>query len=243
MTDRIRIAMLSGPRNISTTMMRAFENRPDTIVFDEPFYACYLKQSGALHPMREEIMRTHPTDWNEASAQLRAPGGGGVSFEKHIAFHFAGGAPLDWLKGARAFHLIRDPRAMIASYQNKHDDVAPIVDSLKLQRRLYEDAARTGDDRPVVDAADILKDPEGLLRALCAALGIPFTEKMLSWPAGRRVTDGVWAAHWYDAVECSTGFRSYQEKQIDLSADLNAVAEACREDYAFFHKRRLRAAL
>lgn len=223
-------------------MMRAFENRPDTVVYDEPFYACYLKRSGAPHPMRDEIMRTQPTDWKSVAAQLRAPQGEGVAFEKHIAFHFAEGAPLDWLSGARVIHLIRDPKAMIASYRNKYDDVAPISDSLKLQRRLYEEAIDAGAACPVVDAADILKNPEGVLRALCDALSIPFTDKMLSWPVGRRESDGVWAPHWYDAVESSTGFRPYQEKHIELSDDLAAIADACRADYEFFHSRRLHAA-
>ena len=239
----IRIAMFSGPRNISTTMMRAFENRPDTVVSDEPFYACYLKESGAPHPMRADIMAAMPTDRREVAAQLTAapPEGAAISFEKHIAFHFANGAPLDWLDGARVIHLIRDPRAMIASYRNKYGDAAPIIDSLKVQRRLYEEAQARGAPGPVVASEDIQRDPAGVLTALCAALGIPFTDKMLSWPAGPRDSDGVWAAHWYDAVLSSTGFRPYREKTVNLSTDLEAFAEACRPDYEFFHSRRLRA--
>ena len=239
----IRIAMFSGPRNISTTLMRAFENRPDTVVFDEPFYACYLKESGAPHPMREEIMAAMSADRREVAAQLTAPprAGASISFEKHIAFHFANGAPLDWLDGARIVHLIRDPQAMIASYRNKYDDAAPIIDSLKVQRRLYEDAEARGASSPVVASEDIQRNPAGVLGALCAALDIPFTDRMLSWPAGPRDSDGVWAAHWYDAVLSSTGFRPYREKEIDLPAELEAFAEACRPDYEFFHSRRLRA--
>lgn len=234
----IKIAMLSGPRNISTTMMRAFENRPDTAVFDEPFYASYLKESGAPHPMREEILDAQPNDWAGVIDHLSAPlpGGEKISFQKHIAFHFAGAAPLDWLNNVRVFHLIRDPRAMVASYAKKYDDVAPIADSYRMQRKIDE---TIGGDCPVVDAHDILTNPQGVLRDLCAALDIEFAPDMLSWPAGPRDSDGVWASHWYDAVWASTGFNPPEEKPVLLSEKLEAAAQACREDYEFFHSRRI----
>lgn len=232
----IRIAMFSGPRNISTTLMRAFENRPDTIVWDEPFYACYLKETGAQHPMRDEILAAMPTDRRIVTEQLNAPVGENISisFEKHIAFHFPENIEVDWLKGAQMFHLIRDPRAMVASYQNKYGDVTPIIDSLKLQRKLFEIMPA-----PVINAEDVLKNPEGVLRALCTALDIPFTDRMLSWPAGQRKSDGVWAPHWYDAVLLSTGFKPWQEKPVELSPEMEKIADACLSDYEFFHTRRL----
>lgn len=236
----IRITMFSGPRNISTTMMRAFENRPDTIVHDEPFYAAFLNETGAQHPMRDDILAAQPHDWAAVEAALAAPPPSGepVSFEKHIAFHFAHAPSLDWLDKARVFHLIRDPRAMVASYANKHSDVGPIAQSYEMQRRI--------DDRlggcPVVDARDVLSDPPGMLRALCAALGIEFSDAMLSWPAGARESDGVWGSHWYDAVVASTGFKAPDDKAVSLSDDLERVAEKCAEDYAYFHARRLQPA-
>ena len=235
-----RIAMFSGPRNISTTMLRAFENRPDTAVFDEPFYACYLKESGAPHPMREKVLKAQSTDRKTVARQLRdaAPASESIQFEKHIAFHFADNPPFDWLTSARVFHLIRDPRAMVASYAKKYEDVAPVIDSYRVQRTI--DAA-AGGACPVVDAADILRYPEALLRKLCAALNIAFSDAMLAWPAGPRDSDGVWAPHWYDAVRASVGFKPYEEKPLELSPALEAAAAACREDYEFFHKRRLLA--
>ena len=234
--DMIRIAMLSGPRNISTTMMRAFENRPDTVVSDEPFYGCYLAESGAPHPMREDILAAMETDRDIVAQTLKAPppDGAAISFEKHIAFHLSHDDGFNCLRGARVFHLIRSPRAMIASYQKKYDDLAPLIDSLKIQRALYEAAPA-----PVIDAEDVLKNPAGALRALCAALDITFTDDMLRWPAGRRDSDGVWAAHWYDAVCASTGFKPWREPLIELSAEMETVAQGCQPDYEFFHKRRL----
>lgn len=230
----VRIAMLSGPRNISTTMMRSFENRDDCIVADEPFYACYLRASDAQHPFREETLASQSSDWRDVAEELNVRTGADFSFEKHISFHFTFALDFDWLDGARVFHLIRDPRAMVASYKNKLDDVSPIIDSYRIQRRLYEK-----NPAPVVDAADILKAPEKTLRALCAALGMPFSEKMLAWPSGPRDSDGAWAPHWYDAVNASTGFKPYEERKIKLSSEMEAIARACAVDYEFFSARRL----
>ena len=232
----VRIAMFSGPRNISTTMMRAFESRTDTVVCDEPFYGCYLKESGAQHPMRDDILAAMETNRDMVAKALDAPqrNGASISFEKHIAFHFPEKDDFSWLRDARVFHLIRSPRAMVASYQKKYADIAPIVDSLKIQRKLYE-----ADPAPIIDAEDVLRQPEAALRALCAALEIPFTDEMLRWPEGLRDSDGPWAPHWYDAVGASTGFKPFVEKPIELSTDQEAIAAACEQDYDFFHRRRL----
>ena len=232
----VRIAMLSGPRNISTTVMRSFENRADTIVADEPFYACYLNASGAQHPLRTETLATQSSDWGKVETELNARRGAAYSFEKHISFHFAHAPNLDWLSHARVFHLIRDPRAMVASYKNKLNDVSPILDSYRIQRQLYEKIPA-----PIVDATDILRAPETMLRALCDALEIPFSEDMLSWPEGPRDSDGAWAPHWYDAVNSSTGFKPYNAHKLHLPPDLEHIAAGCADDYDFFHRRRLTA--
>lgn len=237
----IRIAMFSGPRNISTTMMRAFENRRDTAVHDEPYYAWYLATSGAPHPMREAILRSQPTDWDAIGDKLASPATAGetISFEKHIAFHFEFAPALDWVKERRVFHLIRDPRAMIASYAKKHDDIGPILASFKVQLRILRLCEEAGVSCPVIDAADILRNPPAMLAALCNKLQIPFDTAMLSWPAGPRASDGVWAAHWYDAVENSTGFKPLVEKPLELSPEHEEMAADCGADFQFFHKRRL----
>lgn len=237
-----RIAMWSGPRNISTTMMRAFENRPDTVVMDEPFYACYLKTSGADHPYRDETLSAMPASWRDVVRRLNAPlpADKTILFEKHIAYHYPDAEPLDWLASHRTFLLIRDPRRMVASYAKRSVAISPIVDSYRVERRIYEFVAGSGRDCPVVDAGDILRDPEAMLRALCAALDIPFTKKMLSWPAGPRASDGPWAPHWYDAVYASTGFKPSAETAGGLAPELEEAASACRDDYEFLRTRRLR---
>ncbi len=241
MTEHIRIAMWAGPRNISTTILRSFENRPDTAVIDEPFYAHYLRESGAQHPMRDEILAAQPADWRGVVASFGNPPSGGenILFQKHIAYHYGPDLSLDWLSSHRVFLLIRDPRAMIASFRRNFDDVAPIADSLVVQRRIYDALTMRRQPCPIVDSRDVLTDPEGTLRTLCAQLDIPFTDKMLSWPTGGRQSDGVWAPHWYDAVAQSTGFRPYEEMKVDLSPVLEAIAEQCHPYYDFLHKRRL----
>jgi len=232
-----RIIMLSGPRNISTTMMRSFESRPDTTVIDEPFYASYLKSSGANHPMREDIISSQPSDWKTAIEKLLSPtqSENAYVFEKHIAFHLTFTPNFKWLNKQKMFHLIRHPAAMVASYKNKLDDVAPIIDSYKIQREIYRQVPA-----PIIDAADILKNPVEMLGKLCDALGIDFSMRMLSWPKGIRNTDGVWAAHWYDAVVNSTGFLPYTEKSVTLSDELDTIAQASMDDYLYFYERRLR---
>ena len=242
-TQTIRIAMWAGPRNISTTMMRAFENRPDTAVCDEPFYAYYLKETGANHPMREEVLATLPQSWQGVADLLNgpAPGGATIFFHKHISYHFAVGdeLPLDWIYQQRTFLLIRNPRAMVASYVKKFTDVAPIADSLVVQRRIYDDLSAKGLDCPIVDATDILKNPEMMLKRLCEALRIEFSPSMLNWPAGTRDSDGIWGPHWYDAVIKTTGFKPYEEREISLSPQLEEVADDCAAPYNYLHQRRL----
>jgi hypothetical protein len=239
--------MWSGPRNISTTMMRAFEARGDCHVVDEPFYACYLQASGADHPYRDATLAVRPADCKDVIRGLAAslPQGKTVLFAKHIAYHYPDDEPLDWLDRHRSFILIRDPRRMIASYARKYDDVAPILDSFRVARRIREFEAARGRPCPVVDADDVLADPPGLLRRLCAALDIPYTDRMLAWPAGPRASDGPWAPHWYDAVNASTGFRSRAAPAANsppgLDGALGALAALCRPAYDAFWAERLRA--
>lgn len=242
MTDAVRIAMWSGPRNISTAMMRAFESRGDTVVVDEPFYACYLKASGADHPYREKTLAAMSADWSEVRAELARPlpPGKSILFEKHIAYHYPASEPLDWLFTHRTFLLIRNPRAMVGSYAQMLDDIRPIVESYAVERRIYEHLTAAGRPCPIVDADDVLTDPPRMLAALCAALGISYTDRMLSWPAGPRPTDGPWAPHWYGAVAGSTGFGPPSAAPA-LSRELSALAAACELEYRFLHERRLAA--
>ena len=220
------ISMWSGPRNISTTMMRSFGNRADTAAIDEPFYAWFLKTTGANHHYRKETLAAYPNDWEGVTEWInRAPETGEeITFLKHIAYHLPDDADLSFTLPHRNFLLIRDPRAMVASFADKYEDVTPIVRSYEMALRIAEFLAARGHPCPIVDAADILKAPEPMLRALCHALGISFDRSMLTWPEGPRPEDGPWAPHWYDMVWASSGFRPYVEKSAKLSRELEEIA-------------------
>ncbi|WP_207458757.1 hypothetical protein [Azospirillum sp. SYSU D00513] len=231
----IRIAMWSGPRNISTAMMRAWENRPDTAVVDEPFYACYLAATGLDHPGREEVLASQPTDWRAVAASLTeepVPGGRAVFYQKHMTHHMLPEIGLEWLNGVRSAFLIRDPAEVVASYIQRRGSVTLEDIGVVRQAELFDRVAdRLGSAPPVIEARDVLADPEAALDRLCAALGVPFTTAMLSWPAGRRATDGVWAPHWYRSVEASTGFGALPPPSPPLPGDLARVADAARPYY------------
>jgi hypothetical protein len=237
--------MWSGPRNISTAMMRAWENRPDTLVVDEPFYAAYLARttgSRGDHPARDEVLAAQPQDPADVVAGLLAPlpEGVQVQYVKHMTHHLFDEDDLGWIgAGFSNVLLIRTPEEVVASYLRSRDTCEPEDIGLLQQVRLLDALIDAGETPPVIDAADFLLDPESFLRWLCNWLEIPFTERMLSWPSGARDSDGVWAPHWYAAVRASTGFEPYRPRDVRLDADGEAVAAACRPAYERLHAARL----
>ncbi len=239
----IRIAMWSGPRNISTAMMRAFESRGDCAVSDEPFYAAYLHRTGIDHPMREEVIASQSLDDREVAAMLTGavPGGKPVWYQKHMTLHMIEGFDRAWMSQVRNAYLIREPAAVLASYAEKRVDVTLADIGFVQQRELFEiEAERLGAPPPVVDAADVLGDPAGTLQRLCEALGIAYTPSMLRWPPGRRATDGVWAPAWYSAVESSTGFVApAARREPRLPAHLARLEELARPHYEALARFRL----
>jgi hypothetical protein len=242
MTDIVRVAMWSGPRNISTAMMRAFENRPDTEVVDEPLYAAYLARTGVDHPVREAVIASQPTDLAAAVAGLSEPlpPGCSVHYAKHMAHHVPRDMDLRWTLRFRNALLIRDPVEVVASYVRARETCEPDDIGLPQQGWLMELWDEQGIEVPVIDAGDFLRAPEPHLRWLCDWLGIPFSTRMLSWPPGPRASDGVWAPHWYDAVWSSTGFKPWRPRETNLSDHDATVAEACRPVYSALHARRVR---
>jgi len=242
----IRVAMWSGPRNISTAMMRSFENRPDAAVVDEPFYAAYLAKTGLNHPMRDEVIASQPTDWRDVAKALLGPipDGRAIYYQKHMTHHMLEGFGRDWARHCRNAFLIRRPEDVLASYANVRDEASLEAIGLPQQRELFAEASdRLGRPPPVIDTHDVLSNPRGMMTALCKALDIPFTEQMLSWPAGRRESDGVWAPAWYASVERSTGFASPHPpiRFEDLRDDLKPIAETARPIYDELARYKLKA--
>ena len=243
MTDEVvRLHMWSGPRNLSTAMMRAFENRPDTVVVDEPFYAAYLARTGLDHPARDEVLASQPTDAAEVLPSLQAalPGRARLHYVKQMTHHLDPADDLAWTLRFRNVLLIRDPDEVVASYVRSREACEPDDIGLLQQQRMVAFWDARDASPPIIDAGDFLRDPEAHLRWLCDRLEVPFTDRMLSWPAGPRDTDGVWAPHWYAAVRASTGFEPWRPRDIHLSEHDAAVARACRPAYDALAGRRLR---
>ena len=238
----VRIAMWSGPRNISTAMLRAFENRPDTSVVDEPFYAVYLKATGLDHPMRSEILASQPQDPATVIAEITGPvpHGRPVWYQKQMTHHMLPGVDRGWIDGMVNCFLLRAPEAVLASYVKKRADVTLDDIGLPQQVELFDRVAdRLGAAPVVIDGDDILADPRTALGLLCERCGIPFHDAMLRWPAGGRASDGVWAPAWYDQVVRSTGFgppRRLAEHELDIR--LRRVAEAARPLYEHLSRYR-----
>jgi len=230
----LRIAMWSGPRNLSTAMMRSFGSRADTFVSDEPFYGCFLKTTGAPHPMREEVIAAMDCDWKSVMAALRgdAPDGSPIWYQKHMWHHMAGPIGYEDFEGFTHAFLIREPERMIASYLRKREAAHFEDFGLERQAEFFErEADGLGRAPPVIDANDVLADPEVVLSKLCEALRIGWDAAMLSWAPGRRVTDGPWAPHWYGAVEKSSGFGRPETEPVDLPDDARRLAARCRPYY------------
>ncbi|MBS0447173.1 MAG: HAD family hydrolase [Proteobacteria bacterium] len=230
----LRVAMWSGPRNISTAMMRAWENRGDCAVSDEPLYAAYLAATGLDHPGAADVIRTGETDWRRVVAALTGPVPGGlpVWYQKHMTHHLLPGMDTAWVHALTNVFLIRDPASVVSSYLKSRATATPADIGLLQQIELFDAVlARTGKAPPVIDADRFLRDPRAHLEALCTVLGIACTDRMLHWPAGPRATDGIWAPHWYDAVWKSTGFEPWRPRDVRLDASARQVADACRPAY------------
>ncbi|MEO7411093.1 MAG: HAD family hydrolase [Sphingomicrobium sp.] len=230
----IRIAMWSGPRNLSTAMMRSFGSRADTAVTDEPFYGAYLKATGDPQAMAEQVIADMDCDWASVARTLTGPSptGAPIWYQKHMAHHMVGPVAHDDLPGLTHAFLIRDPARVVASYAAKREAVRP--EHLGVDRQLAyfnREADRLGHAPPVIDSADVLRDPEATLRLLCAALAMDWDPAMLHWAPGIRTTDGVWSSHWYDTVAASTGFGRTDDGPLDLDDDGRRVVDVIRPSY------------
>lgn len=240
----VRIGMWSGPRNLSTALMRSWGSRDDTFVCDEPLYAHYLLRTGVEHPGRAEVMARHETEWRKAVAWLTGPvpEGRHIFYQKQMAHHLLPEIDRGWLRELRNVLLIRDPEEMLTSLIKVTPKPTIEDTGLPQQWELFASLREVGEEPPVIDARDVLEDPPGMLRALCRAVGVPFSTAMLSWEPGPRTTDGVWAKHWYAAVERSTSFAPYRPKAESVPERLRRLYEDCATVYRRLHAHRLRPA-
>lgn len=227
----LRIASWSGPRTISTAMMRSWENRPDTVVCDEPFYAHYLHETGLTHPGREEVLAHHESNPEKVIEMLTGPCTHGVQYQKHMAHHLLHDIDRGWLSKCTHIFLIRHPREMITSLMKQLPEPSIEDTGLPQQLQLFESMCTQGNMPVVIDSKDVLQQPRAMLMLVCEHLGIPFYEEMLSWRAGPRETDGIWAPHWYASVEASTGFAPWKHKDEQVPSELESMCVECEAIY------------
>lgn len=241
--SELRIAMWSGPRNISTAMMRSWGNRPDAFVCDEPLYAHYLLTKGITnHPGYEQTVAHHETDWQNVVTWLTGPipQGKSVFYQKHMAHHVLPGMTCDWIDELTNCLLIREPREMLTSLLEFLPEPATEDTGLPHQLWLFEHLQKTqGRTPPIVDARDVLENPQRVLSKLCELVGIEFLPSMLSWEPGLRPTDGAWAPFWYDKVAATTSFGTYRPKDAVVPARLLPVLEECDAIYERLYEYRI----
>jgi Sulfotransferase domain len=242
--EPVRIAMWSGPRNISTAMMRSWGNRADTFVCDEPFYAHYLQATGRDHPGADEVIANGETDWRNVVQRLTRdiPEGKHIFYQKQMTHHLLPQIDRAWLRVVTNCFLIRDPREVIVSYIKKNND--PTLEDIGFvqQAEIFDWVrAHAGAIPAVIDARDVLENPRRILELLCDEVRVEFSDSMLSWPPGLRETDGIWAKHWYGEVATSTTFRRPPPREPqEVPARLRDIHERCRECYDRLREHRLR---
>ncbi len=240
--DPQRIAMWSGPRNLSTAMMYSFAARGDCQVWDEPFYAAYLQKTGMDHPMSDAVIADGLADPNAVAAACLAPlkAEQSLFYQKHMTLHMVPEFDRGFMRGLTNVFLIRHPARVIASYAKKRE--APELADIGFvqQAELFDEVADWLGHAPlVIDSADIRATPQATLSRLCAGLNIPFTDRMLHWPAGPKPFDGVWAPHWYNAVHASTGFDEPEADLPTLSAEFQRLCDLALPHYERLERLKL----
>jgi Sulfotransferase domain len=239
----MKIAMWSGPRNLSTAMMYAFAARGDCAVWDEPFYAAYLAATGIDHPMRAAIIAAHEADPAKVAAACAGavPDGKAIHYQKHMTLHMISGIDRSFMRACTNVFLIRHPARVVASYARKREGPTLADIGFVQQAELFDEVAdHLGHAPVVIDSADIRDDPRGRLTQLCDAISIPYTDRMLSWPTGSKPYDGVWGPHWYGAVHRSTGFEASEGTLPNLASDYQRLADEALPHYDRLHAHRLR---
>ena len=237
----MKLAMWSGPRNLSTAMMYAFGNRADTTIVDEPYYGAYLHHSDVEHPMNADILISMPHDPEAISAYVTGPVPDGLDiwYQKQLTHHMLPQFSLDWVVQHTNVFLIREPARVIASYERKRDKLALEDLGFVQQKRIYDHCVALGQSPIVIDSDDILANPQAMLAALCTEIRIVFDPAMLNWTAGPRAEDGVWAAHWYGSVHRSTGFGAAPGPVPAVAPEFEGILNQAQKIYKHFETLKL----
>jgi hypothetical protein len=227
----MNIYMWSGPRNLSTALMRSFENRFDTNVWDEPLYAYYLKKTKKKHPICKEIISKYETKIGNLIKLIKASNNKEIFYQKHMTHHILKETPIDWIQSGINCFLIRDPKDVLNSYikQNKMTEANDI--GFPMQGKIFN-LVKNFDLTPIViNADDLSLNPKKVLKILCNKLNIPFMEKMLKWPKGKRISDGIWGEIWYQNVQSSTKFIKLKKNNLPIPKKYKIIYEECMDIY------------
>lgn len=234
------INLISGPRNVSTALMYSFAQRSDTTVQDEPFYAYYLKKTGLLHPGKKRILDTMSSDIDFITDRLiRQNHGAKIIFLKNMAHHHVD-IPKEFMQSVKSIFLVRRPDELIASFSKVIKD--PTMDDIGVKKswELFNELKEMGQDPAIIDSGELLKDPEMMLGKMCAVLKIKFDQNMLSWPAGKRKEDGVWAKYWYSQVHKTTGFVNSEPKKVEVPEESQTLCDEAMGYYEQLYARSIK---
>lgn len=243
-TSPLRIAMWSGPRSLSTALMRAWESRDDTVIWDEPLYPAYLYKTNGDDAYTQEIITSYETDWQKIihkAIKSRVPGTSQIFYQKYISCNYLDCFGFEWLKYLKNCFLIRNPRDLVLSLSKKTSTVSVERTGIPRLYQIYQYVIENTElPPPVICAQDLQRDPERTLTLLCKALNIPFDSNMLNWTAGGRCSDGIWSTHWYDSVVESCAFKPYRASDEPLPPHLLNVVQSCENIYQILYDQRLR---
>ena len=231
----MKIACWSGPRNISTALMRSWSSRTDTSVIDEPFYAYYLKEKKLKHPMYKEIINHYPYKYKDVVRLITKefPESKAISYQKHMAHHLINLDQLEWIKNFKNCFLIRHPKSVISSYLVKN--TLNHVDELGYPQQydLIKYLKKYDKSFIVIDSSDLLKNPENLLRHWCKYLNIEYENNMLQWKKGHYATDGIWWKHWYNNIVSTDRFKIFEKKNTSLPKECKLIYD---EALYYYHE-------
>ena len=231
--------MWSGPRNISTALMRAFENRNDTYVWDEPFYAYYLFKTNINHPLKKEIIKKY--DINEKiiikKILQNPPKNKDVFYQKHMTHHILEETNIDWIKQGINCFLLRKPSKVISSYIKKQKLLNSEEIGFPKQLKIFNMLHSANKKIIVINADNLLKSPKETLVKLCNLIDIPYSDKMIKWKKGHRDTDGLWSKVWYNSVINSTSFKkNIKKNNIFIPKEYKKILDECNEIYYYINK-------
>ena len=229
------VACWSGPRNISTALMRSWSSRKDTFISDEPFYAYYLNKTKLKHPMHKEIVKNYSSNYFEIVKYLtnQIPENKKIWYQKHMAHHILDLNNIDWITNFENCILLRNPKEVISSFSRKN--ILNSVEQLGYpqQYEIIKFLKKRNKSYVIIDSSELLQNPEKMLSAWCKKININFDKSMLKWRKGNHVNDGIWWKVWYDSVIKTTEFQKYKKKDINIEYKYDSIYNESMKYYNY----------